>query len=127
MPTFDYQCVKCGHITDDLRPAEDRQLPMACKSCGGQAVVIYSPFGIGRSAVSGATPTVPEVGTDSEPAIQTAEGPIVMNGITLRGKPGHLDIRTNESVEITGCTFDDVSVSLRPSPAPKKPPRKQGP
>jgi putative FmdB family regulatory protein len=65
VPTYDYQCRKCGHITEVIHSMlEDG--PSACERCGGALRRVFHPTGIifrgsgfyktdSRSSTSGST------------------------------------------------------------------------
>ncbi len=38
MPLFEYHCLDCHSVFERLRPAEQRDQPPACPTCGGQRV-----------------------------------------------------------------------------------------
>jgi putative FmdB family regulatory protein len=45
VPTYDYQCRKCGHITEVIHSMlEDG--PSACERCGGELRRVFHPTGI---------------------------------------------------------------------------------
>jgi len=45
VPTYDYQCRKCGHITEVIHSMlEDG--PTACERCGGELRRVFHPTGI---------------------------------------------------------------------------------
>lgn len=60
MPLYEYECEDCHEVFDELRRSDDREKPIACPRCGGQAHVLISAFaqgsgGSGRT-VGGCTP-----------------------------------------------------------------------
>ena len=58
MPIFEYQCKKCGHVTDFLEKAGAKK-SHACEQCGSKATEkVFSTF-----AVKGGTPST--AGSDS--------------------------------------------------------------
>ncbi len=36
MPVYEYECLKCKHKTEALRPMRDADEPQACAKCGSQ-------------------------------------------------------------------------------------------
>jgi len=44
MPLYEYRCTSCGRITEVLKPAEQRDEPVACRWCGQQAFRKVSSF-----------------------------------------------------------------------------------
>ena len=44
MPLYEYKCNGCGQIVSELRPAAEREEPLACPHCNGVAEVILSTF-----------------------------------------------------------------------------------
>lgn len=36
MPIYEYQCEKCSHVTEALRPMKDADEPISCESCGSK-------------------------------------------------------------------------------------------
>ena len=58
MPIYEYQCGKCGHVTEALRPMAEADGPMACEKCGSAKTKRrQSEFAAGASK-SGA-PSIP--------------------------------------------------------------------
>jgi putative FmdB family regulatory protein len=69
VPTYDYQCRKCGHITEVIHSMlEDG--PSACERCGGELRRVFYPTGIifrgsgfyktdSRASTSGSTSDAP--------------------------------------------------------------------
>jgi len=52
MPIFEYQCKKCGHVTEVLEKAGAKD-KRTCAKCGSSEVVkLLSSFGVGRSGTS---------------------------------------------------------------------------
>jgi len=64
MPIFEYRCKVCGHITEELRKYEDRDIPIVCE-CGASAERIGS-------------------GCDSNKTIKD-NGSIITSGVTPSG------------------------------------------
>lgn len=44
MPIYEYKCSSCGEIESELRSASEREKPLTCPHCGGEATVILSTF-----------------------------------------------------------------------------------
>lgn len=59
MPIYEYKCKKCGEVTSELRLMAQREEPLECPACGGEAEVILSPFAAGRRSKSGGAWTPP--------------------------------------------------------------------
>jgi len=58
MPIYEYQCKDCGRKTTELRSMSEREQPVACPHCGGEAEVVLSSFAQGRGASDGCPPSV---------------------------------------------------------------------
>jgi putative FmdB family regulatory protein len=59
MPIYEYECQKCSHVTEALRPMKDADEAIACESCGStktrRAHSVVS-VGSGSSSDAGACP-----------------------------------------------------------------------
>lgn len=44
MPLYEYRCRDCARILTELRKASEREEPVQCPDCGGEADVILSTF-----------------------------------------------------------------------------------
>jgi len=53
MPIYEYKCKKCGEVTSELRLMSQREDPLECPACGGEAEVILSQFSSGRRSEPG--------------------------------------------------------------------------
>lgn len=61
MPIYEYQCDKCGHITEALRAMAQADDPIACEDCGiGKTHRRQSEFAAGGMKAGG--PAVPPAG-----------------------------------------------------------------
>jgi len=59
MPIFEYQCKKCGHVTEVLEKAGAKD-KHTCAKCGSSEVVkLLSSFGVGRSGTSSSSSSCP--------------------------------------------------------------------
>lgn len=103
VPTYDYQCRNCGHITEVIHSMlEDG--PSACERCGGELRRVFHPTGIifkgggfyktdSRSAdsTSGAespSPATPKpAGGDAAGAATSNDGAGSSGSSTSAGKP----------------------------------------
>lgn len=47
MPTYEYECQKCGQRFEEIRRIKDREEPTACKCGGAGRKVPTKPLGIG--------------------------------------------------------------------------------
>jgi putative FmdB family regulatory protein len=52
MPLYEYKCTACGEIISELRSASEREKPLECPTCGGEAEVILSTFATGGASQS---------------------------------------------------------------------------
>lgn len=52
MPLYEYRCNTCHAVTTALRSADDGGAPVACETCGGEAVRILSRPSVHRSRLS---------------------------------------------------------------------------
>jgi putative FmdB family regulatory protein len=50
MPLYEYECEECGEVFSELRSSAEREAPIVCPRCGGEARVLISAFAPGRSA-----------------------------------------------------------------------------
>lgn len=50
MPIYEYKCKDCGQIVSELRRMAEREAPLACPQCGGEAEVVLSQFSAGRGS-----------------------------------------------------------------------------
>ena len=64
MPIYEYECEKCNHITEVLRPMDQANDPLVCESCGeNKTHRRHSEFAAGASRDSaGALPPMPPAG-----------------------------------------------------------------
>jgi putative FmdB family regulatory protein len=44
MPIYEYKCNGCGEVMSELRPVSEREEPLVCQHCDGEAQVILSTF-----------------------------------------------------------------------------------
>lgn len=50
MPVYEYECQKCGHVTEALRKMSDADAAIACEKCGNaQTHRSHSVFAAGAS------------------------------------------------------------------------------
>jgi putative FmdB family regulatory protein len=56
MPLYEYKCRQCGKILTELRKASEREEPLQCPHCGGEADVILSTFATSSGGSPGARP-----------------------------------------------------------------------
>lgn len=42
MMLYSYRCIACGYEWDQRRPVEERNAPIACPECGGQAMRVFN-------------------------------------------------------------------------------------
>jgi putative FmdB family regulatory protein len=55
MPIYEYECEKCGHVTETLRTMSQADEPLACEDCGsGKTHRLQSEFAAGGSKQAGA-------------------------------------------------------------------------
>lgn len=54
MPLYEYQCTGCGAILTELRSASQREDPVRCPHCGGEARVMLSTFSTSSGDGAGA-------------------------------------------------------------------------
>jgi putative FmdB family regulatory protein len=45
VPTYDYQCRRCGHVTEVIHSMLEEG-PSACEQCGGELRRVFHPTGI---------------------------------------------------------------------------------
>ncbi len=44
MPMYEYKCKQCARIVSELRKISEREKPLKCPRCGGEADVVMSSF-----------------------------------------------------------------------------------
>lgn len=61
MPIYEYNCEKCEHTTEALRPMSQADTPLACEACGsGKTTRRQSEFAAGASkSGTGSMPSPP--------------------------------------------------------------------
>ena len=59
MPIFEYQCKKCGHVTEVLEKAGAKGKHTCAKCVGSEMVKLLSSFGVGRSGASSSSSSCP--------------------------------------------------------------------
>jgi putative FmdB family regulatory protein len=55
MPLYEYKCDGCGAVLTELRKHSERQEPVECPHCKGQAHVILSTFATSSGDAASAT------------------------------------------------------------------------
>ena len=59
MPIFEYQCKKCGHVTEVLEKAGAKGRHTCAKCGSSQMVKLFSPFGVGKAGASSSSGSCP--------------------------------------------------------------------
>ncbi len=59
MPIFEYQCKKCGHVTEVLEKAGDKGKHTCAKCSSTQMVKLLSAFGVGKTGASSSSDSCP--------------------------------------------------------------------
>ncbi len=70
MPIYEYECEKCNHITEALRPMAQADEPLICESCGNSKTQRrHSEFAAGASkgAARGEMPPMGGCGRCGDP------------------------------------------------------------
>ena len=67
MPLYEYECQKCGKVTETLRSNREADRPIACEHCGGKKTHrLHSVFATGSSQ-GGAEMSPPACGACGDP------------------------------------------------------------
>lgn len=56
MPMYSYSCEKCGKTADKLRKLEERDEPIKCGDCGGDAIRVIAQTAPPKFSGPGFTP-----------------------------------------------------------------------
>jgi len=110
MPIYEYKCKACPKINAVLRSIGERDLPLACTSCGGFTSFVLSSFSTPHSGKS-------EVARKSRSASST-QGPTGVHiepsrGVTFKdcrfeNLGTGISAPAGANVDIDGCTFSNV-------------------
>ena len=58
MPVYEYECPKCGEVTEAIRPMRDADAPLACAKCGhAKTLRKHSVFMAAASKPAGSAPS----------------------------------------------------------------------
>ncbi len=55
MPVYEYQCSKCSHVTEAIRPMSKADDALACEKCGSKTVRQQSVFQAAAGKSSGSS------------------------------------------------------------------------
>jgi putative FmdB family regulatory protein len=110
MPIYEYECKACSKISAVLRSIGERDLPLACPSCGGVTSFVLSSFSTphsGKSEVArksrSASSTRGPTGVHIEPS-----GGATFKDCHFENLGTGISAPAGASVDIDGCTFSNV-------------------
>ena len=68
MPIYEYECDKCGHVTEALRPMSQADNPLVCEGCGhSKTVRKQSEFAAGSTQNGAPVPPMGGCGRCGDP------------------------------------------------------------
>ena len=109
MPIYEYECKACAKVSEVLRSIGERDLPLACPSCGGVTSFVLSGFSTphsGKSEVSRksrSSSSRGSTGVHIEPS-----GGATFKDCHFEGLGTGISASAGASVDIDGCTFSNV-------------------
>jgi putative FmdB family regulatory protein len=119
MPFYEYKCVKCKNISEDLRPIKSRDEVMLCKECKGKTECIISKFSIITTAKAKNISSGREV-TDTKhvnrkrgsTAIRVGGGSLKMKDCTFKGFQTGISMAKGVKLDMDGNRFENVGYPI---------------
>lgn len=114
MPIYEYECKACHGIREIIRAIRERDLPLACPTCGEATSLVLSSFSIPLARKSEAVGKSHSANLSRGPK-GVHIGP--SGGATFKDchfenlKTG-ISVPAGASVDIDGCTFSNVDIPV---------------
>lgn len=115
MPFYEYKCMKCKYITEELRPIKFRDEVILCKKCGEITERIISKFSVITTAKA-KTISPGRQSADTKhvnrkrgsTAIRVGGGHVKMKDCTFKGFQTGISMATGVKLDMNGNKFENV-------------------
>lgn len=111
MPIYEYKCMKCGAITEDLRPIKSRDNVTVCVRCGAATERVMSKFNTVGAVTAqnsretfNADPTCKNRGT----AVRMRRGSATFKDCGFRNLQTGISVAKGSKLSIDGSMFENV-------------------
>lgn len=111
MPIYEYKCLECGAITEELRPIKSRDDIKNCGTCGASAERILSTLntvGTVTSKEPKKTFNTDRVGKPRGTAIRLRGGSATLKDCSFRNLQTGISVAKGTKLSMNGSKFENV-------------------